>query len=1007
LRAELAGAGVVAGPPLALVFPDGPEFALALLAASAFGACAPLEPAASQEEFLGLFSHLRAATLLTLDGLYPNAIRAAEVLGMNVARVNVRPNGDPAAIRCSRGASPRFVPRAIDASILLFTSSTTGRPKLVPHGCTNLEAAFRNESRALALTGEDRLLNLTPLANARGLRALLVQLFLGGSGILVPRLAPEKFPQWLKEFQPTWISLAAAGLGVLRSQASRLPELWRSTGVRFIRSGGTAPDPQLVREVEGLTGVPVLNGYGTTESGGITRMCAGAGKPGSTGRTTGTAIAILDEAGNALQPGKPGEIAIRGDNLTPGYVDDDEANRRAFRNGWFHTGDLGYLDGDGFLYLTGRLAEVINRGGQKIIPQQVEEMLRRHPMVRDAAVFGVPHKTLGEDVVALLVAAEPVPEIEIRQFATANLSAYKAPNRILFIDSLPRNAAGKLQRKRLSEEYSALLGQPQDALQVLPTRTERALAAIWEDEFQRIPAGPDSDFFSMGGDSLSAVTVVARIQSTFGISLDLPELMEYPKLRDLARVVDEFQRGERKRIVAQRSRPKDEHLPLSFAQERIWKYLFLEGKLSAPCPVHYNMAFAHLLRGLLDPELLRRGMRHMAARHEILRTTFEVAGGLPVQVVHASADVDLEVRDLSSEPDPAAHADRALEEEAARPFDLQRGPLVRFVLVRLSTQEHRLLRICHHLISDAHSWEIYFRELGAIYQKLLSGDDPGPSQPATGYGDYALWQRREFDPGLAGVRKSVEWWAAQFSRPSKPPRVPFHDAVNRMASAERHEDLSPGQGLLKWGIEREVTARLAEYQRTEGVSHYRIHLAAFAAVVAELTGTWDVTIGSYFSSRNRVEWRNVMGDCSNLVALRVAIEKQQTFREAARAVNVQVKDAYLHGELPFELLSAELRKRGVAMPQVSIIFDTASHTAPIQLGAAEASWIGRAAPAMPWGFSLLVDRHNEDRLCYAAFDARVYQPEAVRAVLNRLTRFLKAASMHPGLTLGRLLEISR
>jgi len=982
LRRQFAGA-LAPGHGVALVLPDGPDFLVALLAAAAFGPCTPLDPAASEDEYRSYFAHLRAPALITLEGSQSPAIAAARSQGMTILPLNSE------LVSASYGSSGFGSPRATQASLLMFTSSTTGRPKLVPVTSANLEASCANEARVLELTGQDRLLNLTPQFNLRGLRTALMQLTLGGTVVCAPRFELDALPQWLLEFEPTWISVAAPGLAALCALSRQAPGLWRGTRVRFIRSGGTAPELELMKEIETLSGVPVLDGYGTTEAGCVTRSTIVSRRAGSVGRSIGPEIAILDDAGDVLEGFNiPGEIAVRGPNVASGYLDDDEANRRAFRDGWFHTRDLGFLDKEGFLFLTGRVDEVINRGGQKVLPKEVESVLENHPGVKEAAVFGVPHRTLGQEVVAAVVLdSQPVLEIELRRFAADRLTSYKVPRAIMFVDGLPRGATGKVQRKLLSHAYSRLEQESEAPV----TATEKVLAAIWEEELRQGPVGRDADFSRMGGDSLTAALVGTRIESTFGLSLDLRAFVEYPRLRDLSRVVDQLRLGRREGLEPLEYAPRNQPLPLSFAQERTWKY----GRDS----LSYNVAFAHLFRGSLDVDVLRRSMIHLAQTHEMLRTTCELRDGAPVQVVHPAAACELRVADVSGFPEPERQARLMLDQEAVKPFDLARGPLLRFVLARVGPDEHWLLRANHHIISDAHSLKLYFRELGRTYEDLLLGRTP-PCERRIEYADYALWQRREWSPEGSACRKAVDWWAERFSRASQAPALP-------LKRTKLGEPFAPSEGVLSWGLERATSSLLYRLQRAEGVSFYAIRLAAFTALLSEVTGQSEFTVGTHFSYRNRMEWQGIMGDFTNPVTLLLSSGGTLSFREAARAAHRYATEVSAHGEIPYELLCEQLQARGVAPPPIEVMFHSVQQTGPVRMGDVEMTWLGRTAPTMPWGFSIFMDKHNEDRLCYAIFDACLYDPSAVRGFVERFGRLLDAASRQPDQTMGQLLTASR
>ncbi len=337
----------------------------------------------------------------------------------------------------------------------MFTSATTGTPKLVPHTWANLRAMATREIDALQLSATDRLLSLMPLFHMHGLAAVLAQLFCGGAIISTPGFNPATFLDWLDRFQPTWFTSNPPLNRAILALAHRHPEVFRRASLRFIRTTGAAPQPEVIKSLEESVGVPVLTGYGLTEAGGVTRDAANARKPGSVGRSSGLDVAIMDPFGNLIGDGRAGEIVVRGASVTSGYVDDPEANQSAFRDGWFHTGDVGSLDSEKFLFITGRLKEMIDRGGEKIIPQGVEDVLAAHPAVAEAAVFAVAHPTLGEDVVAAVVLHDgaALTALELRRFAATRLAPFKVPRRIEFLDRIPRTSTGKPQRSLLAEQF--------------------------------------------------------------------------------------------------------------------------------------------------------------------------------------------------------------------------------------------------------------------------------------------------------------------------------------------------------------------------------------------------------------------------------------------------------------------------------------------------------------------------------------------------------------------------
>ncbi len=464
------------------MLPNGPELISAFLAISGMGACAPLNPTLPQDEYRSYLRRLGARTVVVQDGVTSAAAKAALALGMQVLSIQATPDAAAGVFTLDARANGAAPPagRRTDAALLLFTSATNGAPKLVPLTWGNLRAMATREIRALQLSEADRLLSLMPLFHLHGLSSVLTQLFCGGAVISTPAFNPGALLTWLDQFRPTWFTTNATLNRAILALAREHPEVFRRASLRLIRSTGVIPEPELLTWLEEAAGAPVLTGYGLTEIGGVARNTRDARKPRSVGRTSGLEVSIVDPDGNFLPAGSEGEIVVRGPSVTLGYLDDPEANQAAFRGGWFHTGDIGHLDGEGFLFITGRLKETIDRGGEKIIPQEVDEALAAHPALVEAAAFAIAHRTLGEDVAAAAVLRDgaTVSELELRRFAAARLAPFKVPRRIVFIDKIPRTATGKPQRGVLAEQYRNLMPLRGEASPA-PESVERRLTEIW------------------------------------------------------------------------------------------------------------------------------------------------------------------------------------------------------------------------------------------------------------------------------------------------------------------------------------------------------------------------------------------------------------------------------------------------------------------------------------------------------------------------------------------------
>jgi acyl-CoA synthetase (AMP-forming)/AMP-acid ligase II len=452
LADQLRSAGLGPADRIAIVLPNGPEMALVLLAVMSVGCAAPLNPKYREDEFRFYLEDLNASALVTFDGASPEAHSAAPP-GM----IPIAVRGEGRSIALVAPSTPQgsaIVPTADQVALVLHTSGTTSRPKIVPLRQRNLARSARNIALTMQLTAADRSLNVMPLFHIHGLMAgLLAPLSAGGSVVCTPGFDAFKFHRWVDELHPTYYSAVPT---MHQMVLARAPEP-RPTSLRFVRSSSAALPGQVSEGLRGLFGVPVMEAYGMTEASHqmtCNPLPPRHTKPGSVGVAMGIDVAILDEQDNVLPPGERGEVSIRGDTIIDGYESNPGANASAFTAGWFRTGDEGMLDEEGYLFLTGRLKEQINRGGEKISPIEIDEVLLRHRAVAEAVTFAIPHDKLGEEVGAAVVVAdgETSTEDELRSYLGEHLAAFKVPRRIVFVSEIPKGATGKIQRIGLAEK---------------------------------------------------------------------------------------------------------------------------------------------------------------------------------------------------------------------------------------------------------------------------------------------------------------------------------------------------------------------------------------------------------------------------------------------------------------------------------------------------------------------------------------------------------------------------
>jgi oxalate---CoA ligase len=458
----LNAAGTGRGDRVAIVLTNGAEAASAFLAVACHAVTAPLNPSYKAEEFAFYLSDLKARALIVQQGAETPARSVAAAQGIPV--IELVP--DPlfaGAFALVPPAGLAGVPRsggpadASDVALVLHTSGTTARPKIVPLTHANLAASARHIGRTLGLGPPDVCLNIMPLFHIHGLMAaVLASVAAGGSVICTPGLTGFRFFTWLRDIRPTWYSAVPTMHQTLLDLAPRFKDVIAGGRLRFIRSSSASLPAAVMSRLEEAFGVPVIEAYGMTEASH--QMTSNPLPPvpriaGSVGLAAGPDIAIMDAAGMLLPPGSVGEVVIRGPNVTAGYEGNPAANATAFHNGWFRTGDEGVLDDGGYLRLTGRLKEIINRAGEKIAPIEVDNILMDHPAVRQAVTFAMPSRTFGEDVAAAVVlhagsAADPE---ALRGFVADRLASFKVPRKIVVLAEIPKGATGKLQRIGLAQ----------------------------------------------------------------------------------------------------------------------------------------------------------------------------------------------------------------------------------------------------------------------------------------------------------------------------------------------------------------------------------------------------------------------------------------------------------------------------------------------------------------------------------------------------------------------------
>jgi len=440
---RLAGLGVRRGDRVALAFPNGPEAIVLFLAAALAGTACPLNPAYTEDEFAFYLEDTDARLLVAAPGGVPAARTAMGKRG-RVVDAEFAADGE---LRLEGSRGEVQAPGENEVALVLHTSGTTSRPKRVPLRHRNLLASVANIVRTYELRPDDVSMCVMPLFHVHGLMASTLSTLASGGTVVAPaNFTPLGFWPVARAHRPTWYSASPTFHHLILRRAAEGSKPAGSERLRFVRSCSSTLAPAFMAELEGRLGAPVLDAYGMTEAShqmASNPLPPAPRKPGTVGPGTGVEIRILED----------GEVAIKGPNVIDGYEGNPEANATSFIDGWFRTGDSGRLDADGYLELVGRIKELINRGGEKIAPREIDEVLEAHPKVKEAVAFGVPHPAWGEEVAVAVVLIEPVAEKELAAWCRERLAEFKVPRRFHVVDEIPRTPTGKVQRRHVASAF--------------------------------------------------------------------------------------------------------------------------------------------------------------------------------------------------------------------------------------------------------------------------------------------------------------------------------------------------------------------------------------------------------------------------------------------------------------------------------------------------------------------------------------------------------------------------
>ena len=953
----------------------------------------PLDPFYPAERIRMVLEDAQVPVLLTQQALLNSMPpHAAEVISLDsdwpqIAREN------SSNLACS--AKPE------DLIYVIYTSGSTGKPKgvQVPHrAVVNLMASMAHELSmgpddvfpALASYAFDMCIPELYLALVTGGRVVVARREMASNGEELAALLRETGATVVHATPTTWSLLLEAGF----------------TGKGLKRAVGAEPLPRelCTRLLEADNSL--YNFYGPTETTvwSAFHHFRSADAPVVLGRPlANTQIYILDKELQPVPVGVLGEIHIGGDGVARGYLNLPELTAEKFiadpfapepTARMYKTGDLGRFLPDGRIEFMGRIDNQVKIRGFRIELGEIETVLARHPAVQDCVVIAREDVSGDKRLVGYVVLAlgQKVNAAELRNWAKDRLPEYMVPVAWVEMASLPLSPNGKVDRTSLPApdyERPELAGEYQGAR----TPTEEVMAGIWAEVLRLDHVGVKDDFFALGGHSLLATQVVSRIRHAFRVELPLRALFASPTVAELAERVERTQR-EQQGLLAPPivSVPRNQRLPLSFAQQRLW---FLD-QLEPNNPL-YNIPRPLRLTGELNVEALEQALNAIAARHEALRTTYGSEQGQPFQIIASELRQPLKVFDLSSVPVPEREkeAHRLVEKEVATPFDLANGPIIRYMLLKLEDEDHILVVNTHHIADDGWSTGILLREMTELYEAALQGK-PSPLPPLeVQYADYAVWQRNWLQGEALSLQ--VAYWRKRLDgappvlvippdrpRPEKPT---FRGAVHR--------------SLLPLGLLESIRA----LSRQQGSTAFMTLLAGFQTMIFHYTGQPDILLGTDLANRTTVQTEALIGFFVNLLALRTDLSGDPTFIELLARVREVALGAYAHQDVPFDKLVEELQpERSFSHnPLVQVLFvqqNTPRSAKPMP--GLTMNWYPVDVPSK-FDMAVFVTETDKGVTGYWVYSCDLFDASTIARMAGMFQLVIQKATVNPAMRLSELM----
>lgn len=667
------------------------------------------------------------------------------------------------------------------------------------------------------------------------------------------------------------------------------------SGVRLLMLGGEVLSPAHIRKVKkACPSLTILNCYGPTENTINTTTfeidddydIIPIGKP-----VSNTGVYVLNKQLKMQPPGVSGELFIFGEGLTRGYVNDEKLTAEKYINDPFRpgermyrTGDLVRMRQDGNIEFLGRVDEQVKIKGHRVELKEIEKTFYGIPPVKQALVM----LTRQGILCAYITLHEDIETDMLKQLLSIDLPFYMIPQFIVKLDQFPLNVHGKVDRNALPDPET-VLKQDKDNYVPPGNLMESKLIEIFQLVLGKERIGIRDDFFELGGHSLLATKALTLIHKDLNAKIRLEDIFENPRIEKLAQVIGYAEREAYRDITAL---PKQEYYDVSYAQRRLWIMDQVEELKLA-----YNMTDAFTFEGTVNEEIFRKALQFIVDRHESLRTSFVMDNGKPMQKIAESANVDLFTADLRNEIDPVAKARELVDTEAMTPFDLENGPLLKFMLIRVADDRYVFLQKMHHIISDGWSMELLVKEVSSYYNAAKKGTEPKLLPLNIHYKEFAAWQNKILQDDHLNTLKA--FWDEQFSEKPVPLSLPLD--FERPAVKK-----SDGEKIM-FSFDKQIKQKITDISNKQGATVYMTLMALLNTFLYKLTGQNDIVIGSPVAGRQHASLHGQIGLYLNTLALRTRLDEQSTFSAYLDTVKKTTLAALDHQLYPIDLLTEDLK----------------------------------------------------------------------------------------------------